>query len=321
MAVKYRIEYCNKSSDTARLDIDVRGYSGQVYPIEGTGDLFLLEYKRTDDYILSTVADIQIFSDENFNIDLLKTSDETELKALFYVNNVLKWQGYILPDFFQTGIVGNEAVSMTATDRISVLKDVAMDYSLEKISYAQLIASCLEKTGLSMNFNVVADFMLDGVPSTFHIMNCYVDHARITNRNKTLSAYDTLRSVLVMLNAQIVQWAGEWWIVNRYQLRNGGGRVYNYTTSGIFNTSGTFTPTSIPFGFVEAGGRRSIEPVASQTSVFMEFGGVKRYPEDYEFRNYSGGYAGWTEVNGFTCTVSSKEVLGYTAGYVPSMAT
>ena len=101
MAVKYRIEYCNKESDTARLDIDVRDYAGQVYTIEGTGDLFILEYKRSDDYFLTTIADIQIFSDANFNIDWLKTSDETELKALFYVNNVLKWQGYILPDFFQ----------------------------------------------------------------------------------------------------------------------------------------------------------------------------------------------------------------------------
>ena len=147
MAVKYRIEYCNKSNDTARLDIDVRDYVGQIYQIEGTGDLFLLEYKRTDDYILSTVADIQIFSDENFNIDLLKTSDETELKASFYVNNYLKWQGYILPDFFQTGIVGNEAISMTATDRLSVLKDVTLDYSLQKISYIKLISECLVKTG------------------------------------------------------------------------------------------------------------------------------------------------------------------------------
>ena len=101
------------------------------------------------------------------------------------------------------------------------------------------------------------------------------------------------------------------WIVNRYQLRNGGGRVFNYTTSGTFNTSGTFTPASIPFGMVEANGRRSIEPVASQTSVFMEFGGVKRYPQDYEFRNYSGGYAGWTAVNSFSYTPSDKEVLSY----------
>ena len=311
MAVKYRIEYCNKSSDTARLDIDVRGYSGQVYPIEGTGDLFLLEYKRTDDYILSTVADIQIFSDENFNIDLLKTSDETELKALFYVNNILKWQGYILPDFFQTGIVGNKAVSMTATDRISVLKDVAMDYSLEKISYAQLIASCLEKTGLSMNFNVVADFMLDGMPNTFHIMNCYVDHTRVTNKNKYLSAWDVLRSILVLLNAQIVQWAGEWWIVNRYQLRNGGGRVFKYLPDGTYYSQGTFTPLQIPFTFIHSDGRRRIEPVASQASVFMEFGGAKRYPEDYEFRYYNNGYNGWTAVNGFTFTTSDKEVLRY----------
>lgn len=316
MAVKYRIEYCNKESDTARLDIDVRDYAGQIYPIEGTGDLFILEYKRSDDYFLTTIADIQIFSDANFNIDGLKTSDETELKAFFYVNNVLKWQGYILPDFFQTGITGTDAISMTATDRLSVLKDVPLDYSLDKLSYIQLITECLAKTGLSMNCNVVADFMLDGMPSTFHIMNCYVDHSRITNRNKSLSAYDTLRSVLVLLNAQIVQWAGEWWIVNRYQMRNGGGRVYNYTTSGIFNTSGTFTPASIPFGMVEANGRRSIEPVASQTSVFMEFGGVRRYPDDYEFRTYNNGYNGWTAVNGFTYTVSAKELLGYTSANV-----
>src|SRR5574344_2355811 len=92
MAVKYRIEYCNASSDTARLDIDVRNYSGSIIPVEGSADLFLLEYKA-DNYIVSSIADIQIYNSEAFNIYVLKTSDETELKALFYVNGILKWRG------------------------------------------------------------------------------------------------------------------------------------------------------------------------------------------------------------------------------------
>src|SRR5574344_1535041 len=310
MAVKYRIEYCNASNDTARLDIYVRDYSGSIIPVEGSADLFLLEYKA-DNYIVSSIADIQIYNSEAFNIDVLKTSDETELKALFYVNGILKWSGFILPDFFSTELTDNSVISMTATDRLSVLKDVTLAYSTQKVSYIKLISDCLLKTGLEMDINVVADFMLAAEPSSFNIMNCYVEHSRITSRNKSLSAYDVLKSVLILLNAKLMQYGGAWWIVNRYQAQTTGGRVFTYNEAGVLQTSGTFTPQQIPFTMVDAGGRRTIEPVASQTSVFMEFGGAKKYPADYEFKNYSGGYEGWTAVNGFNYTYSNKEVLSY----------
>ena len=48
---------------------------------------------------LTSSADIEIYETPDFNIDNLKTSNETELSVTYYINNVISWRGFIIPDF------------------------------------------------------------------------------------------------------------------------------------------------------------------------------------------------------------------------------
>ena len=104
MAVKYRLNYANDAGTAAVLDISVIGYSGAILTIEGTEKPFILSYKGDKDdkslSIMSTTADIEIYATEDFNIDVLKTSSETDLKVDWYIGGMLKSSGFILPDFF-----------------------------------------------------------------------------------------------------------------------------------------------------------------------------------------------------------------------------
>ena len=43
---------------------------------------------------MTSSADIEIYENEFFNIDILKTSNETDIKV-YYINEVLEWQGFL----------------------------------------------------------------------------------------------------------------------------------------------------------------------------------------------------------------------------------
>ena len=92
-----------RSGQEARVDI-IKGDKTSVEVVEGSGNPFTLSYKLDKNdksgHVMTSSADIEFFETEEFNIDKLKTSNETELKVEYFEGNVLTWTGFILPDFF-----------------------------------------------------------------------------------------------------------------------------------------------------------------------------------------------------------------------------
>src|SRR5690554_3755241 len=125
----WRLTYCNKEGVEARLDI-IRGALTPVEVIEGTETPFILNYKMDkpdkSGHVMSSSADISIFETPTFNIDNLKTSNETEIKVEHRVNGNLKWAGFVLPDFFSRQVGEPVVVEMTASDRLGALKGVTL---------------------------------------------------------------------------------------------------------------------------------------------------------------------------------------------------
>ena len=111
--IKYRIKYCDKNNVEAKVEIEVRNYAGAVQTVEGTPDVFLLRYDLggKQNNIISSFADINLY-EHPINIDDLKTLNETDIRVSFYLANDLKWQGFALPDFFETDIKNNAVISI-----------------------------------------------------------------------------------------------------------------------------------------------------------------------------------------------------------------
>ena len=80
----FRLEYCNKASVTARVDIQ-KGDATPIYTVEGTSEPFVLFYNNDkgdkSGSFRSSGADINIYKTTEFNIDELKTSNETEISV------------------------------------------------------------------------------------------------------------------------------------------------------------------------------------------------------------------------------------------------
>ena len=290
-----------------KVEIHIADYVGEVRNIEGTPDLFSLSY-RSDmndkgQYLLATEAEINIYEDAYFNIDELKTVGETDILIKYFEDADLVWQGFVLPDFFQTGITKVRVLRMIATDRLGVLKDI-VNTSVSNTP-KEIIEQCLLQTGLSL-------------PVEIRNNNTYLETTTINReRIEGISAYDIIRSFMVQFNSKIVQYKNKWWVVNKKLLEDGflGQEI-------------------IDIDLVYLDGQREIKPTASEVSLYLEYGGSRRYPNNALFREWNGGtdeeynignFSNWTSNNGAVQYMSNRRIIKYerqggTTAYIPQLA-
>jgi hypothetical protein len=281
----WRLRYCNKKGVEARVDI-IKGDRTPVEAVQGSANPFTISYRLDKNdksgHIMTSSADIEIFETETFNIDDLKTSNETELKVEYFEGNILTWSGFILPDFFSREIGSPNIVRMTASDRLTALKGVTLSDLPIRVSLRDLIELSLAQTGLSLA--LVAQIQIN--QGSVNILDSEILSQRLTDtRGRSISCYDILMSIMVATNSTIRQREGQWVVYNKleHELR---------------------TPT-IFFDKVERGAIRTIQPVASTVGIYHEHGGGLTYPTNY---NFSDGLNGWTAVNGFVASINDKRV-------------
>ena len=291
--MRFRLTYCNRSGNIARLDIITNGDATTTQPIEGTESPFILTYNNDkpnkSGYFRSSSADINIYETPAFNIDTLKTSNETDIKVEWYIDDVLTWSGFVIPDFFSRQIGVPATVNMTASDRLGTLKGVTLSGLSETVTLRSLATQCLQNTGLSLPLNTYAAFT--SVDADENIFDSKVYSQRLNdNKGRSISCYDVLESILVLTNSILIQRFGEWYIYNKIQLESGVGLP------------------EITFDEVSRGAIRSIQPVASSVGVYNEFGGGRIYPPNYSFED---GLDNWTAINGFAVSTDNKHIIGF----------
>jgi hypothetical protein len=251
---------------------------------------------------MSSSADISIFETPTFNIDNLKTSSETEIKVEYYINGVLDWSGFVIPDFFSKTIGTPATVEMVASDRLGTLKGVTLEDLNQYESMRDLAVKCLAKTGLTLPLYTMADFGNNGTTNAF--FKALGLSGRLSDtKGRNISCYDILKSILVASNSKLVQQSGAWYIVNKWQHEQGVGNLFSTLTA-----STAYSEQTVSFSDVHAGARRTIIPVAATTGVFHEFGGGRSYPENY---NFSDGTTGWTANGGFIPLIKTTPITSY----------
>ena len=311
----FRLQYGNRFGDTAKVDITTPNGFG-VLEIEGTGTPFKRSYKRDKSdkrgNFMTSSAEINIYETEKFNIDTLKTSSETDIRVTYYINDVKTWEGFVLPDFFTREIGGSGEVNMTATDRISTLKNVTLSDLPEMVSIRELCVLCLAKTGLDLPLKTMADFSAGGTNDFF---KSKVLSQRFAEGNSgSISCYDVLGSICIASNSVLIQRNAEWYILNKLQHEIGTGNLYSSESEYE-----VWDETVHEFEEITKGAYRSIIPAASSVGVCHEFGGGLIHPANY---NFAKDLSGWTRNGGFLASVDNKEIISFVKdasnNYVPN---
>ncbi|WP_313266515.1 hypothetical protein [Sphingobacterium sp.] len=338
---KYILNYCNRYGDKLSIELQVDGYVGQAFiivnnedylqddrgrfvtvnvdgsydperdknKIEGSANPFSLTYRNDrgekGGAIRATSATMEFFEDMLFNIDDLATSDETEFRCIFKYNDAIEWIGFVTPDFFTVAIESNPVISLTASDRIGILKDVSytidttMDETVNKLS---IVIKCLKETGLELPINVICDIYcdqfseLEGNP----FANSYVHEWRAVKdieKKDTDNCYVILQQMMDEYNCLLTQYKGEWWIVNKYNQERGSGKLWKYDSNGIpiSNEQVVFGETF--FNEIDTGGQRTIIPAGAKNTYLLKNGPEIVYPLNYTLQDYIGNMPEyWNEI-------------------------
>lgn len=153
MAVKYTIQYKDYFNNICRCDILNDNYFGSPIPLRGVeGKAVIISRDCEDDpftTLIQTKCSISVFQDEALSIDIqeLQLSQDREFKVEFYINNSIKFKGFMLADGIQNTF--NQApfeVNINATDGVSLLDGIPYDITSgagQQRNIINLIRQCL----------------------------------------------------------------------------------------------------------------------------------------------------------------------------------
>lgn len=336
---KYILSYCNRLGKSLRVEIQLWDYVGETFilvnqtdylqdqegayvtsnidgeydperdknSIEGGSNPFTLNYQNDTSEkggaIRATFADMEFFEDMLFNIDDLATSDETEIRAVFYYDNQLEWIGFVTPDFFNVEITENPLIRLTASDRVGVLKDV--DYPIvsemtNKVRILDIITNILKETGLELNINVICglnsdqfeqysgDSEFEGWEKNNPLLDTWVNEYRLATDLETLdtmNCYEVLQRIMNQFNCLITQYKGEWWIVNKFDLDNGKGVRFIYDFEGLFQSMDRITFSEEYFSLIDTGGERTLIPAGAKNTYLLDHGIDMIYPLNHSLNS------------------------------------
>lgn len=328
---KYILSYCNRFGKSLRIELQVRDYVGEQFilvnedqylqndegqyvvnnidgdydpnrdknSVEGGANPFTLTYQNDlgekGGTIRATYADMEFYEDMVFNIDDLATSDETEIRAVFYYDDVIEWIGFVTPDFFNVEITENPLIRLTASDRIGILKDV--DYSYNEltdtvdVNFIKIISKILSNTGLNLNLNVsiglvCQEWVEDGARTLNALHDTYVSERRFVNQNSVTSCYEALKAICNQFNCFFTQYNGEWWIVNKEDWELGLSTASKYNSDGELLNDFTVDRDEFHFGLIDSGGERTLIPASSVNTMILEYGDTQVYPKNYNFLDF-----------------------------------
>ncbi|MDH5825774.1 hypothetical protein [Sphingobacterium faecium] len=354
--VKYVLRYCNVNRKSLRIEILEDGYIGQAFlivnkdtrltnqdgdyivvnidgeyqegrdenDIEGTDNPFTLQYNLDKEgkqvSIMTTVANMSFWADDLFNIDELLTSDETSLKTRFWLDDVMMWEGFVVPDFFSEEISEYRQVNLTSSDRVGILKDIKYPIDVtggDVHSFFSILNRCLKLTGLDLGYEILSDFNCDEWDesenqSSFH--KTFINELRFQKSDTDVSnCYEIIQIIMRQFNCFIVQHGGKWCIYNKEQLEKGNGTILTFDSNGVYISSRPFEQSDVWFSKIDTGGTRTIIPVGSENTVRLDFGKNVLYPKNYSFISTPIALNNWTALGHLDFDLTNQVPTDYNA--------
>ena len=222
-AVKYILQFTSDRGNEVRIEVLKKDYQGEVI-YKSLGGSPSLSIEQGDGAIKGSSLVFAMQADIEGELQELYTTDNKQFKVNMYRNEVLSWQGYILPELYSEEYVDAPYdVSVTATDQLATLKAITYQREDVNVSLSTIIEDILSFTQIS-------------VPVTYHqnlsalrkgevpmLVDSHISQAAYNGH----SCYDVLNNILLSCNCCIMQINGEWLITS---LTNS---TTNYYTAGV----------------------------------------------------------------------------------------
>ena len=206
--LKYLFEFESERGHSYRIEVREFNYGGPVLR-RALGGSPVLSAEDGDGRIKGTSLSFAIQSDEEGELRGLYTTNNKQYYVLLYRDESLYWQGYLLPELYSENYVAPPYdVSVTATDQLATLKDVAYEAEDVQTSLLDIIKSILANTVLNLPCSIHMQLTnADGEPM---LSSSYISAAAYNGQ----SCYDALNTLLLSCNCTIMQMDGQWLITS-----------------------------------------------------------------------------------------------------------
>lgn len=205
---KYIMSFVSERGNDYRVVILQQNYTGEAVQ-KKIGVAPVLSIESGDGRIQGSSLAFSIQSDTEGELRGLYTTNNKEFKALLYRNEVLYWQGYLLPELYSENYIHPPYdVAVTATDQLATLKDVAYAGEDAQTSLLDIIKNILSHTQINLQCKVHMN--LNDSNGISVLRGSYISAATYNGQ----SCYDALNAVLLSCNCCIMQMGNQWLITS-----------------------------------------------------------------------------------------------------------
>lgn len=239
------IKYCDWELNEVRVLIEKKNYTGSLteIPIKG-GKPVRKIYSRVDDIntpIRPCEVELAIINSENFQTEEFYTADERTFRVTIFVNDLIDFKGYIIPDNSQEPFNAPNTESLIrCTDALGTLKSATypvqkgQDFEFKQ-SFIAVLCFALASTNLNLDIKTICNLYADDMPNGLDDDPLYmaeISPFRLAKDNgELLTCYEVIEEVCKAWGAIFVQDGGAWNMVRGKELsiQPIRQRVYDYT--------------------------------------------------------------------------------------------
>lgn len=182
--------------------------------------------------------------------------DEWLVEAVVDSSGFILFKGYLVMDDHQQSFlpVGTYTVTLSATDNLGTLKDVALtddsgNYIRGYKKKIEIIAQCLKKTGLQLDI-IVRDTWMEETQSTFRTGLDFAYHEMKTFEkgiNEAVDCYKALE-IICTYHLSIKQYNGQWWVENIDEKTSNDVYAFKFDYTGAYVSDLTVEPYNKTIG-------------------------------------------------------------------------
>jgi hypothetical protein len=227
---KYSYNFYNKKGEVNKIELHQLGYLGASSVVAG-GDNPKLNYKaggkdNPDVVIQGSALSFSLLADTSGNIyqDLIE-SNFKDFKVFYYIDDVLQWVGFLLPENITTSLFDEKYfINLTASDSLAELKDIEFSSSYDGYATVmQIVQACIDQTDIKFDYHVQLNILENNLSSN---TNCVLSEATINvNRFRRKkdgvtefdSCHKVLTEVLKPFHVNFKQSDGKYYITNIYE--------------------------------------------------------------------------------------------------------
>lgn len=272
-ALHYKILFKNYQSDNVTVNILEKDYADSaVVELDAGGDPLAIEYQSGDSDIFAPIrgslARIQYKNNGGYPLTTFASDSDDKYKIEIYVESViggnqLYWTGFLVQDdCSEPFLPAPNVVTLTATDNLALLKDVALDTAMggqtfTKHATTDYLQASLAQTGLELEVDVYCNVFENGqddrsVDAAFEPFSQTKINAKtfIKAPNEWDDCYTALDKILAAWKCTLFQANGRWIIMRWPELKQFTNSIPGTRYDYLFTN-----PDPVTFNYVRTIGK------------------------------------------------------------------